>query len=326
MSKNTEMTGTDAVSGSSAVEAVAGAGPAPGAGPGSGAGAVAGVGPGAGAEPGVPKKMPRYYKYILNAHGVSDYEEGNQKVCDGEITIPENIHLQYFIDPFDKIYTVCLKEGDIEKLCSYTWMPNPAYLYTKDSEPKLPDILLSRVDDCEANTGLYDCSNEEWKEAVGLGPIGLLPASDSTSYFSCLSLVIAGFSIEFAKTNPGDIAILYIAVCNRSLTCRNEDAFAYYPVNNKVQKYTNWQANVKKTELLDTAYEALFKHYLRRGYTRKNAKKELKDLSDEELLTQYAQYLSIRTGGHRIKLNRHTVRKTRRKSNCKKKKTIKRRS
>lgn len=78
---------------------------------------------------------PRYYKYILNAHGVSDYEESNEKVCHGEITIPENIHLQYFIDPFDKVYTVCIKEGDIEKLCSYGWMPNQSIYIQKIVTP-----------------------------------------------------------------------------------------------------------------------------------------------------------------------------------------------
>jgi hypothetical protein len=274
------------------------------------------------ARAGVPIKMSHKYKYILNAHGVSDYEENDVKICDKEITIPENIHLQYFIDPFDKVYTVCLQEGDIEKLCAYSWMSNPAYLYTKDSEPKLPNILLGRLDNCEANTGLFDCTNEEWKEAAGLGPIDTLSASDTTPYFSCLSVVIESFSRDFEKSNPGDIAVLYIAVCNKSLTCRNEDALAYYPVGNVLYTKAKWNEEVKKTAELDTAIEGLRTYYTKRGGILRNANRKINALSEDQILNLYKQYLSISKGGTRIKSH---GRKTRRKSHSKKKKYTRRR-
>lgn len=237
-----------------------------------------------------PAYIPKLYKYVLTAHGKSDFKE-----CDDvTFNISDNMILHYFSNPFDKKTAICLQEGDERILCNKRIFSG--VMFSSASEPKPPNLLLSNL--THQNTGFYDCQTNSWISAAGLGPVEPNPEKNE-DYYNCLSIVLDIFARDFKIRYPRDVAYIFIAVCDISESTNLNTAIAHYPANGRLYPYPEF---VKLTEEPSNTEE-------------NDTNKEMPNAAG-----------AGPRGGYRTKVDRHKTRKPRRKIHYKKKKSTRRRS
>lgn len=237
-----------------------------------------------------PAYIPTIYKYVLSAHGESDFKE-----CDDiNFDISDTMILHYFSNPLEKKTVICLKKGDEHILCTKRLFSG--VMFSSASEPKPPNLLLSNL--THQNTGFYDCQTDSWIPASGLGPVEP-SGKKTTEYYNCLSIVLDIFARDFKIKYPRDVAYIFIAICDVSESTNLNTAIAQYPANNRIYPYREF---VKLTEEPSNNEE-------------NGTNNEMPNAAG-----------AGPRGGYRTKVARRKTRKPRRKIHYKKKKHTRRRS